>query len=906
MTDQNLFQICQEGNLDSFHQLLDQEPTTDLNAKDVHGMSALAYSARNGQVDLVRELLQRGAEKHEVMEQGYGMSNADIAGLLNGGEGDEQNHQINGLNEGEGLVPVQMEDGSITYMNPATDFGQGYGMPPPQFGGPQFPHHFFPMEGMHAGAPIFQPGNGMGSGRRNHGRKESVVNLPPPDVARMIPCKYFPNCKYGDKCVFAHPIPIGAVPPMPPQGHPLSPSMSHPPPMQPMFYGQMPPGYPYPPYGANPQHFLPPGTPLGHPAHLQQFAGMHPNFAGQPQGGEPQSQDSFAQNEPVEGETFAAGEQPEQSGTDASTNPAEVSQHQKVEAPTEAPGMAAILNSDENAIVDPSSSTAIEATEELSTPVNEKPVHRRQSFNSFLHHHAVPFQPQLQLGAEIGGMTMDGTTNGFVPRSAMQGVGKARRMNGYSNNGTAIGNYNNKRGHHAGDRPPCSFFQSGRCKYGDDCRFPHILADGTDARPLHAQQRTVYPAHYENSTINEAVPPPSSSKEQISRPNAAEGVSPNVGNVNAPASAPTGPQADKKAANQQQQLSSQHSQQQRPAHSRHQSQSSGSNHNNPIAKENKPAAQTNGVVRSNPSKTSVQATNSQHNKNNQNHSNASGSRSSKKQNSNQNNQNQKSSQPSQRVPTVSDFPALASPNPNATSPSPPSAKIENRSTEAALSDANFIASPPAPSVSAAPTKANFSAILSAPAPVKPVKSEASLNGANRDGESSSSTEDAPAVIEKTENGEDSKAIPASAPAPAPKTHASVAAAAAAAHASTNGMPTGTTVKAQSQNVQSKANGHANEGGVSKKQQKQANGKSSNHQKSNGSLSAAPAALKTNGSPSTATAADDDFQLVNRSRHSSNKRQTQNNNNQSNGHTAASGKSGVSDPAYTPQAKAVVA
>ena len=114
------------------------------------------------------------------------------------------------------------------------------------------------------------------------------------------------------------------------------------------------------------------------------------------------------------------------------------------------------------------------------------------------------------------------------------------------------------------------------------------------------------------------------------------------------------------------------------------------------------------------------------------------------------------------------------------------------------------------------------------------------------------------------------------------------------------MPTGTTVKAQSQNIQPKAsNGHANESGVNKKQQqKQTNGKSGNNQKANGTL-APSASAKTNGAATSTPAADDDFQLVNRSRHSSNKRSAQ-----SNGHANSNGKSG--GETYTPQAKAVAA
>jgi hypothetical protein len=48
-------------------------------------------------------------------------------------------------------------------------------------------------------------------------------NLPPPDVARMIPCRFYPACRYGATCMFAHPqsAPNGAFYPPPPQslGH---------------------------------------------------------------------------------------------------------------------------------------------------------------------------------------------------------------------------------------------------------------------------------------------------------------------------------------------------------------------------------------------------------------------------------------------------------------------------------------------------------------------------------------------------------------------------------------------------------------------------------------------------------------------------------------------------------------
>ena len=32
-----------------------------------------------------------------------------------------------------------------------------------------------------------------------------LSNLPPPEIARSIPCRYFPACRYGSSCMFAHP-----------------------------------------------------------------------------------------------------------------------------------------------------------------------------------------------------------------------------------------------------------------------------------------------------------------------------------------------------------------------------------------------------------------------------------------------------------------------------------------------------------------------------------------------------------------------------------------------------------------------------------------------------------------------------------------------------------------------------
>lgn len=84
---------------------------------------------------------------------------------------------------------------------------------------------FYPPPPPHAQMPDLN-GNGFG-------------NLPPPEIARMIPCRYYPACRYGPSCMFAHPAP--------PQGPylpgPLPPPAQYSSPYDPMSPAPYPPTY---------------------------------------------------------------------------------------------------------------------------------------------------------------------------------------------------------------------------------------------------------------------------------------------------------------------------------------------------------------------------------------------------------------------------------------------------------------------------------------------------------------------------------------------------------------------------------------------------------------------------------------------------------------------------------------
>ena len=88
----------------------------------------------------------------------------------------------------------------------------------------------------------------------------NVSNLPPPEIARLIPCRYFPACRYGASCIFAHPQGPYYPGPMPPPAQ--YPSPYEQPPYPPNFYPvPVPPPQYQPPNGVPHPHHLSPVSP---------------------------------------------------------------------------------------------------------------------------------------------------------------------------------------------------------------------------------------------------------------------------------------------------------------------------------------------------------------------------------------------------------------------------------------------------------------------------------------------------------------------------------------------------------------------------------------------------------------------------------------------------------------------
>lgn len=210
------------------------------------------------------------------------------------------------------------------------------------------------------------------------------ANLPPPEVARMIPCRFFPNCRYGDRCLFQHPTGQMMAPP---QGG------------QPMFFPG-PSGMPFSgpgPYGVPP----PPFVDMNHP-----MFPMHYGANGMP----------FYPQQPMPAPDAAT-----ESGDDKAAP-------QTADVPTDA-DVDALANSMDTLGSAPDSDNAASASATRAA--------RNASKNK-----------------------------------------NAKTTRNDSTNASQRGRTNN------GSRPSCAFFARSACRYANDCRFPHILPDGTDARTL--------------------------------------------------------------------------------------------------------------------------------------------------------------------------------------------------------------------------------------------------------------------------------------------------------------------------------------------------------------------------------------------------------------------------------------
>ncbi len=773
--------------------------------------------------------------------------------------------------------------------------------------------------------------NGALAYGQEHQREPSsnaLNTLPPPEITKSIPCKFFPNCRYGDSCAFHHPSGVQNVVPASAPGQassnnngpsptPLSPNPGNssssataqqqaagltspnmggarspvPGGAAPMFF-QPPPGYGYaPPFGVPAQPFY-----MGAPMPMHHYPHQMPPMQFIPPHLQNQNQHQQQQNN--QGQHSASSNN---NGSASSSSHARSSQQQQQQQPQQSeqpaesssyPGASAQQNgeaSGEQQAFVPSSAQQLSGSavddaaeqqdggkgssaqqpqqqQQQSQAQNDgTPSHlRKQSFGSFLHHHAIPYEPNQASTMAIMNLVQQpymgtGAPSGFPTRGKASSRGGA---GGSSSRGSGL-----SRGGSRAERPPCTFFMKSKCRYGDECLFPHVLSDGSDARRSKAAPQ-------------QAAEGSSSGKKASSKPRApapVEAPAAPAAAAPAPSEAPAAPateQQPRAEAAQSTAAAETPAAESKPAAAaappaketteapaKSESKKELTRHAPPASVPAKPSAQTNGSAKNAAARGPHFARGGASAGRAGRGGAASGSPSSAAA--------AKKAAPQQRVPNGDDFPALPL-SPSVSAPhTPPIAAAAAFSFASSSSPSTTVeahtASPPS-AVPAVP-KVNFSAILSAPAPPKPAKSPEPPKQA----EASDSAAAAPSAAPAEAEGASASAAPAS-PTPAPAKP--LTAAAVLAGSSSNGSAPaaagkpapqvnghGEAPKAPAAEKQAKpqANGH----GTKKQPQSQhhegaANG---NRARANGHKAAGQSSQQKQAAPAQAPTEDDDFTPV---------------------------------------------
>ncbi|EST06696.1 Zinc finger, CCCH-type [Kalmanozyma brasiliensis GHG001] len=449
-----LFQAVKDGNVELVSSLL-EEPSLDIDARDETGNTALLYAVRGNHIDVVSQLLVKGANAIDVAQDSTLKQNPELEAMINGALQHTQSTAFQTAPVIDSHGGKQLPDGTVSYVQPPNY--QAHSSMDASLHQQHAFHHamsqpMYPFQPPHNSFfdPTHQPEH------RGHASKDSASgSLPPPDVAKMIPCRFFPNCRYGDKCMFAHPV---AMPSSASNAGPVSPGAQ-------MFYPSH--GYGYPAYGP-PQHFYsmaPPmpiqythaGVPM--PVHMPPPPHMAPASHSAEQGEsygnhfDAQHQQPFEPEQAQEDDTKKATDNEASQDAPAETSPAAVSEETKADT-------AAVATDNEAA--------------KASAPTSAS---NTTSFSAFMAHHAAPFQPGP--GAP-NGLSVGADGNVMSGSQPFSRGSKGPRRGGASMGG-AFGS-RTEFGKRSTERPACHFFARSACKHGEDCRFPHILPDGTDMR----------------------------------------------------------------------------------------------------------------------------------------------------------------------------------------------------------------------------------------------------------------------------------------------------------------------------------------------------------------------------------------------------------------------------------------
>ncbi|EPQ61417.1 hypothetical protein GLOTRDRAFT_124253 [Gloeophyllum trabeum ATCC 11539] len=419
-----LWKACSEGDLENVLEFLKSASSIDIEIKDHTGATPLIEAVKNGHTEIVRILLDRGADP----------SNASSHGLPEQFTTDETILELiknaqNKLTQNAPVPPEYPQD-------PNAETAKQYYPPPP---GPYYYPGMHPVPPLPEGAlayyPPMPPQSAPGESPTGNGN-----NLPPPEIARMIPCRYYPACRYGASCMFAHPQ--GPYYQGPPAQYPApyDPTMHYP-----SNYYVVPPSFP-PPNGAPMSPTSPQAGPQPNPPH--------------PSMGHGRSSSELIS--PVQGH-FSPPSMPPPMPYGAVSPLSPAYPHPgAVPIPVSIPPLPPLNHS----VPPPHGAQSPPAMYQNAPPNGSFAV--RPDAVAFPPHQIPPPHP---VGEQNGGPkspTMPPQADGY-PQPPVHREGMSHHRRGSLRKPSFGGSR----------KPPCLFFPSGRCRNGDECRFPHVLPDST-------------------------------------------------------------------------------------------------------------------------------------------------------------------------------------------------------------------------------------------------------------------------------------------------------------------------------------------------------------------------------------------------------------------------------------------
>ncbi|KAK0455955.1 hypothetical protein EV421DRAFT_18217 [Armillaria borealis] len=411
-----LWKAASEGSLTDLDDLLTNATVVDIEVKDHTGATPLIEAVKNGHVDVVSLLLEKGADPNNASSHGPPQqytSDPAILELLTAAQAkvaSQNAYQENGYTEDANgdAAKAPYYPSSYPYyptLNSAPPMPEGTAYYPPPPPPPST------ADGMIPGGP---------------------GNLPPPDIARFIPCRYFPACRYGSSCMFLHPQ-------APYYQGPVSSPGQYPAPYDPMAQQPYQPNY----YSLPPPSFQPPnGVPVNTPPTMNQShspsdmgpvpAHFSPNGAPPPLPYGPMSPMMSPSAYPHPGQLPVPMSIPPLPPLQHPLPPAPVGQSPHTVYPALPPAHPFAMRPD-----------------------------------------GTPFPPPPAGPVHFPDVNGSAKSPSLNPQPDSYGPSPARESFGHQRRGSA------RRGSFAGRKPPCLFFPSGRCKNGDECRFPHVLPDAS-------------------------------------------------------------------------------------------------------------------------------------------------------------------------------------------------------------------------------------------------------------------------------------------------------------------------------------------------------------------------------------------------------------------------------------------